>query len=307
MELRQLNYFLAAAHTQNFRKAADLCFVTQPALSRQIALLEQELGVTLFKREKQSVRLTPAGQALTEYAKQATEILQQGQQELLRWQQGQSGILTIGCNPSLAAAVLPSLLASFRQQFPDIHLTVHVHRSDEVIALVEREVVDLGFIYDPAMHSDVVVIKELFRQPLQLLVPPHHPLAHCALEDLTLARIVSDPLIFLDKEARLRQVLDRLFLQRGINVRPVIEIASVEALKELVKLGSGVTLIPPALLWRSQREDGLRLLPIADVAETFIFALVYRRIGPPNKSAQQFLHTVREMTMTLVKQLSESW
>jgi len=307
MELRQLSYFLAAAHTQNFRKAAELCFVTQPALSRQIALLEKELGVALFKREKQRVWLTPAGQALTEYAKQATELLQQGQQELVRWQQGQSGIVHIGCNPSLAAAVLPFLLASFRQQFPDIHLTVHVHRSDEVIALVEQKVVDLGFIYDPAIHSDVVIIKELFRQPLQLLVPPHHPLAQCALENLTLARIVSEPLIFLDEEARLRKVLDRLFLQRGIDVQPVIEIASVEALKELVKLGSGVTLIPPALLWRPYRDDGLRLFPIADVTETFIFALVYRRIGPLNKAAQQFLNTVQETTMTIVKELSESW
>jgi len=99
MELRQLNYFLAAAHTQNFRRAAELCFVTQPALSRQIPLLEKEFGIALFKREKQHVRLTPAGHALTEYAKQATELLQQGQQELVRWQQGQSGILHIGCNP----------------------------------------------------------------------------------------------------------------------------------------------------------------------------------------------------------------
>ncbi len=63
--------------------------------------------------------------------------------------------------------------------------------------MVEREVVDLGFLYDPAIHSEVVVIKELFRQPLHLLIPSHHPLAHCALEELTLARIVSEPLIFL--------------------------------------------------------------------------------------------------------------
>jgi DNA-binding transcriptional LysR family regulator len=307
MELRQLSYFLAAAQTQNFRKAAQLCFVTQPALSRQMALLEKELGVALFKREKQQVRLTPAGQALTEYAKQAVELLQQGQQELVRWQQGQSGTVRIGCNPSLAAAVLPPLLASFRQQFPDIHLTVQVHRSKEVMALLEREVVDLGFLYDPAIHSEVVVIKELFRQPLHLLIPPHHPLAHCAFEELTLARIVSEPLIFLDEEAQLRKVLNRLFLQRGITVRPVIEIASVEALKELVKLGSGVTLIPPALLWRSQREDGLRCFPLADVTETFIFALAYRRIGLLNASAQRFLQTVQETTVTIVKQLSESW
>ncbi len=300
MELRQLTYFLAAAHTQNFRKAADFCLVTQPALSRQIALLEKELGVALFTREKQHVRLTPAGQALVEYAKQATDILQQGQQELLRWQQGEHGVVHIGCNHSLATTILPSLLATFRTQHPDIQLIVHVHSSDEVIARIEQESVDLGFIYDPAVRSEIVVIKELFRQPLLLLTPTQHPLTLLPPDELTLARIVTEPLILLDADARLRKVLERLFLQRGIHVRPVIEIASVQALSELVRLGSGVTLIPPALLWpQSQRHDELRLLPIADVTETFIFALAYRRIGSLNLPAQQFLHTVLTATLPL--------
>src|SRR5437588_6264153 len=85
MEFRQLTYFLAAAHTQNFRKAAELCLVTQPALSRQIAALEKELGMALFKRIKQHVALTDAGQAFVAYAKQALEVLQRGEQEMARW------------------------------------------------------------------------------------------------------------------------------------------------------------------------------------------------------------------------------
>ena len=113
MELRQLTYFLAAAQTQNFRKAAELCLVTQPALSRQIAALEKELGMALFRRVKQRVELTPAGQTFVEYAQDALEVLQRGEQELVRWQQGLSGSVLIGCNPSLSAAFLPSMLASF--------------------------------------------------------------------------------------------------------------------------------------------------------------------------------------------------
>ena len=75
MEFHQLTYFLAAAHTQNFRKAAELCLVTQPALSRQIAALEKELGIPLFRRVKQRVELTPAGQTFVEYAKNALEMV----------------------------------------------------------------------------------------------------------------------------------------------------------------------------------------------------------------------------------------
>ncbi len=294
MELRQLTYFLAAAQTQNFRKAAELCFVTQPALSRQIALLEEELGITLFTREKQRVRLTPAGQALIAYAKQATEVLQQGQQELARWQQGQGGIVHIGCNPSLATAFLPPLLAAFRKQYPDIYLLVQVHSSDEVVTLVEQGVVDLGFIYDPVSRPEIVILKELFRQPLRLLVPYNHPLMQASPDEVTLERIVAEPLIFLNEDARLRKVLERLLLQHSIDVRPVIEIASVDALKELVKLGAGVTLMPPVLLRHLQEDNTLCLLPIADVTETFVFALVYRRIGSLSMPARQFLNMVLE-------------
>jgi DNA-binding transcriptional LysR family regulator len=303
MELRQLTYFLAAAQTQNFRKAAELCLVTQPALSRQIAALERELGMELFAREKQHVRLTPAGQALASYARQATDLLQQGEHELVRWRKGQSGVVRIGCNPSLTAVLLPPLLAAFREQYPAIRLIVHVDHSDEVIGLVEQGEVDLGLIYDPAVRSEIVVIKELFRQPLQLLTPREHVLAQLEPAERTLARIVEEPLILLDEGARLRKVLDRLFLQRGLIVRPVIEIASDVALKELVQRGAGVTLIPPALLWRSRPQDNdtTVLLPIADVTETFIFALAYRRIGTLSMPARLFVTTVVQISEATVK------
>lgn len=292
MEFRQLTYFLAAAHTQNFRKAAELCLVTQPALSRQIAALEKELGMALFKRIKQHVILTDAGQAFVFYAKQALEVLRRGEQELAGWQEGLRGTVLIGCNYSLATAFLPRLIATFRQRYPDIHLKVQIHNSDEVIARIERGEVELGCIYDPAVRSELVTIKELFRQPLQLLVPLSHPLAQIAEQERTLQRILAEPLILMGETARLRKVLDRVFLQRGHTVQPVIEIDSIGGLKELVRQGCGITLMPPTLLWPLEANEGLVCLPVADLAETFTFALAYRRVGVLSVPAHQFINTV---------------
>ena len=170
MEFRQLRYFLAAAQTQNFRKAAELCLVTQPALSRQIIALEKELGTLLFRRVQQRVELTPAGRAFVEYAKNALEVLQQGEMELARWQQGLSGTVEIGCNQSLAAAFLPPLLATFRKRYADIQLKVQVQHSDEVITLVEQGAVDLGFIYDPTIR-----LKSFFASRSNCLFPQIMP------------------------------------------------------------------------------------------------------------------------------------
>src|SRR5215469_11709797 len=104
MEFHQLTYFLAAAQTQNFRKAAELSLVAQSALSRQIAALEEELGVALFVREKKRVKLTAAGQEFALHVRNAMEQLQEGQQWLAELQAGHRGTLLIGCIESLATS-----------------------------------------------------------------------------------------------------------------------------------------------------------------------------------------------------------
>src|SRR5260370_28366145 len=110
MEFYQLTYFLAAAQTQNFRKAAELCLVAQSALSRQIAALEDELEVALFTRNKKRVMVTPAGQEFVLYVRNAMEQLQEGQQFLVEFQAGPRGIILIPCIESLALAFLPTTL-----------------------------------------------------------------------------------------------------------------------------------------------------------------------------------------------------
>jgi DNA-binding transcriptional LysR family regulator len=291
MELRQLTYFLAAAQTQNFRKAADLCLVAQPALSRQIATLEDELGVELFKRIKQRVALTPAGEAFANHVQRALDTLQHGQQEMVRWQEGHSGTVLVGCNHSLAGAFLPPLLSIFQQQYPDIQVKVSVHSSDKVLTLVEYGEVDLGFIFDPQIRSKVLVVKELYREPIQLLVSPQHPLAHLEASELTLARIVKEPLITLGETARLRKVLERIITQRGLGIRSAIEMESIEGLRSLVRESGGATLVPPSLLCSSKEDNQLVLRPIIDLPEEFIFALIYRRFGSMSPSARQFIKT----------------
>jgi DNA-binding transcriptional LysR family regulator len=293
MELRQLTSFLTAAQTQNFRKAAELCLIAQPALSRQIAALEAELGVVLFTRAKQRVVLTPAGREFALYVRRALETLQQGQQEMSKFQEGQSGTVLLGCNQSLAAAFLPRMFTVFHERYPQILVQVRGANSSEVIALVERGEVDLGFVFNPMESSEIVTVKELFRQPLNLLVASHHPFAQAPVQALTLERIVQEPLFLLGKELRLRQVLERIFLQRGLAVRPTVEIDSVEGLKELVKQGNGVTIMLQSLY--QTPDPSLVLLPIADVQEEFIFALVYRRFGALSPSARKFIEVVIEI------------
>jgi DNA-binding transcriptional LysR family regulator len=297
MEFHQLTYFLAAAQTQNFRKAAELCLVAQSALSRQIAALENELEVALFTRNKKRVSLTPAGQEFAFYVRNAMEQLQEGQQFIAELHDGQRGTIRLGCIESLATAFLPALFASFHQQYPHIQLKVRVNHTDELITLVEQGEVELGLILDPRMQSELLIIKELFRQQLHLLVSAQHPLAQMKVSAVTLEQITTEPLLLLDETSRMGQITKRIFAQRGLPIHPLVEIESVEGLKEMVKQNIGVTLTLPALIRPSQIGNDLLLLPITGLTEEFIFALVYRRVGPISRSARQFISTISRQSM----------
>ncbi len=296
MEFYQLTYFLAAAQTQNFRKAAELCLVAQSALSRQIAALEDELEVELFTRHKKRVKLTPAGEEFALYVRNAMQQLQDGQLLLTEIQAGQRGTIRIGCIESLATAFLPALFASFHQLYPNIRFKVSVNHTDELITLVEQGEVELGLILDPHLQSELLVIKELFRQPLHLLISAQHPLAQAKVSSVTLAQILAEPFLLLDQTSRMGQITTRIVFQRGLQFRPLVEIESVEGLKEMVRLGLGVTITLPALIRPSQIGNDLILLPIADVEEEFIFALVYRRVGSISRAARECINTIIQQT-----------
>jgi DNA-binding transcriptional LysR family regulator len=291
MEFHQLTYFLAAAQTQNFRKAAERCLVAQSALSRQIAALENELEVALFTRYKKRVTLTPAGQDFARYVRNAMEQLQEGQQWLAEVEAGSAGTVLLGCIESLATAFLPTLFADFHRRFPQVRLKVRVAHTDELITLVEQGVVELGLILDPRLQSELLIIKELFRQPLHLLVAANHALARKSAE-VTFDQIMAEPFLLLDETSRMGQITKRIFAQRGLAVRPLVEIESVEGLKELVRQGIGVTLTLPALIRPSQISKDLALLPITGLTDEFIFALVYRRVGSISRAARAFISTI---------------
>ncbi|GCE30697.1 transcriptional regulator CynR [Dictyobacter alpinus] len=291
MELRQLTYFLTAAQTQNFRKAAEICLVAQPALSRQIAALEAELGIELFRRVKQRVVLTPAGQEFATYVREAFDQLQQGQQAMARLQDGEHGTIHIGSIEPLTTAFLPTIFPIFHQRYPHIQLKVRVSRTDELLKLIEHGELDLGLIFNPSVRSEVIVVKELFRQPLQIMVAANHPLAQQRPAAVTLAQIINEPLFLLGENSRLRRAVERVFAAQGMSIQPVVEIESLAGLKELVRQSKGITFMLPALLYASEIDREVVLLSIADITEEFVFALVYHRLRHISQPARHFINT----------------
>lgn len=294
MELRQLTYFLTAAQTQNFRKAAEICLVAQPALSRQIAALESELGVQLFRRVKQRVVLTSEGQDFATYVRAALDQLQQGQQAMARLQDGEHGTIYIGSIEPLTTAFLPNIFPIFHQRYPYIQLKVRVNRTDNLLKLIEQGELDLGLIFNPSVRPEILVVQELFRQPLQVMVSIDHPLAQHKVRSVTLKQLRHEPIFLLGETSRLRHAVERAFTAQGFRLQPIVEIESVAGLKEMVRHGKGITFMLSALLYPGEIDREVVLLPIEDVTEEFVFALVYHRFRHISQPARHFINTIMD-------------
>jgi len=298
MEFRQLSYFLAATQTQNFRKAAENCLVAQSALSRQIAALESELGVELFQRIDRRVILTSAGKEFATYARAILEQIQQGEQAMAELRLGERGLLNIGCVEALAASFLPSVFSQFHHQYPLVRLRVSVKGADELMREVEEGHLEFGLIFDPPMRPDSLIIKELFRQPLHLITSTRHSLVENHITSVTLEQAAQEPQVVLREGYGIRRIIERLFAARALTINKLIEIDSIEGMKEFVKQGVGVALMPTALLRPSQIDQEIKIFPITDLAEEFIFGLVYRRYGSISRPARELIQIITRFDNT---------
>jgi len=173
MELDQLRYFLRVAGRGNFTRAAEDLGISQPALSRSIQKLEEELGQPVFERKTRSVSLTEAGVLLQSRAKQVLTIIEDAKAEIT--DDGQSGRVRIGAIPTIAPYFLPDLLRQFSSEFPQAKLIVQENTTDVLLKSCTQGEIDLAILAMP-VPAKYLEVEELFEEELLLILPPEHPL-----------------------------------------------------------------------------------------------------------------------------------
>jgi DNA-binding transcriptional LysR family regulator len=176
MEWRQLRYFAAVAGELSFRKAAALLHVAQPALSRQVRLLEEDLGVRLLERSSHHVALTPAGEVFLDRCRALLREWPETVAATRRAARGETGRLSIAFIGSIGHHLLPRLLQTYRRTFPSVDLALHELRPDEQIADILGGRLDLGFVGMAFDHPDLHV-ETLAEDRLVAALPADHPLA----------------------------------------------------------------------------------------------------------------------------------
>jgi DNA-binding transcriptional LysR family regulator len=294
MDYDQLASFLEVAKLQSFSRAAEKLFRTQPAISAQVRLLEQECGEKLFDRSGKKVLVTPAGEILLRYAEKMLGLHKEALQTIAELNQTPRGKLYMGANEATCLYVLPKTFAKFKQLYPLVQISIYRNFSHKILQKIQEGVLDLGIITLPQTANNTEVIP-VFRDEVQLVVPKNHPLGKN--KSVTAEMIAQYPLI-LPKTGHTRVVIDRLLREYRGHIQISMELASVETIKKFVGAGLGISLISRTYAQPEVMAGVLKLIPLEGQKIHRELGLVYRRDRYLSLPAKVFIEVVRESTKT---------
>lgn len=267
MELRQLETFVTVVRQQSFSRAADTLYLTQPAVSRQIAMLEAELKCRLLDRLGRSIRPTAAGDVLYAYAADILRAAGDAAQAVADVSAGAAGSLNIGVNSSAATYVLPALLSAFRRDHPHVEIRVHTGPSALIAERVRANDVDAGIVTGLPPQAGLVSMA-LARQETGLVVYPGHPLAERG-SSVELRELDGAELILMERGATFRAHVDSLLAQAGVDGRAALELDNVESIKKMIEARLGISLLPLASVQQEADDGRLAPLSLAGAAGAF--------------------------------------
>ena len=262
MDFPQLEAFLEAANRGSFRRAADALYLSQPSVSARVQALEDEVGVALFHRTARGVRLTDMGRTFLPFAQRSMDTLRRGKEVLESVRQTSTGILNMATARVIGTYVLPETLHKFHQLHPDANLHIKVGGSSEVLQMVVNEEVQLGLARF-MQHPDVDAL-HLYDEEAVLVVHPEHPFARTGAA--AMAQLAQEPLIVYDPGdpgSSYFQFINRVCRDAGVTPKVEMNLDSVEAAKNMVQLGLGISFLPRSGVRRELDSGSLSLIALA--------------------------------------------
>jgi DNA-binding transcriptional LysR family regulator len=284
MELRHVRYFLAVAEEGNVTRAAEKLGIGQPPLSQQIHALEDEIGVRLFRRTGHGVLLTEAGQAFMLDARRLMADATLAVHNAQRAGKGEIGQLNIGFTGSAVFnPVVSNLIRKFRQEYPDVNLTLVEGNTERLLAEMNEGRLDVAFVRPGSQSPASFMFHEIAIESMKLVLPATHPLA--SRKKIALQKLANEPFVLLPRNASptLHDVIVGACRNAGFEPNPGQEAPQLSSVVNLVAAEFGVSLVPASVC--QIRVDGVVYADVQGPAIKIRLALAFRRDRTAGKIA----------------------
>ena len=293
MELKTLRTFVAVAELRNFSAAARQLHTVQPAVSRQIADLEEELGTPLMWRSTREVKVTAAGEVLLEDARRMLALEVEARERVTRAARGQSGQLRIGYMSSATARFMPVLLRHFSNRHPDVHIELFEMTAQQQLEAFARQEIDLGFsrpLPEPAPLGLASLL--LYQDRLMAVLPQEHALAKR--KRLSLEELAQEDFVLFER-GQASCLFDRIISacgEAGFSPRVIRQPAQMQTLLSQVASGIGVAIAPACI--RFLQSDGCVFITPHPTQPPIALELHYLQ-HPLRPTVEAFIKEVSQM------------
>jgi LysR family transcriptional regulator, benzoate and cis,cis-muconate-responsive activator of ben and cat genes len=297
VELRHLRYFVSVAETENVSRAALKLHISQPALSRQIRDLEEEIGVLLLERTAKSVSLTQAGRV---FLPEARAVLQRADQAIKKAQAvaGADTELHVGYSPTPSVRLLPVLLRAYQRAMPDVRVRLHDWRNDENLAGLRQGRLHLAFVFLLPRKSALrnLRFEALTQESARLAVSPKHPFTRR--DTVSLAEAAREPFVAYNREEYpdYHRRLIAVFAKVKTKLRIVEEHDGFTSLIPAIEAGRGVALVSESFIHSAGKR--VKLLRLTPEPKPEIFGIA-APLGPLSTAAEKFRQCARQAALAI--------
>jgi len=290
---RQVRYFLAVAEHRSFTRAAEALHVSQPALSQQVRLMEESLGVQLFDRTGRTTRLTDSGEVYLQYVRRASQEFREAKRALHDVNDLSRGALRVAVTPTFTTYLVGPLVEAFHSRYPNISLNVREISQEHMEDLLLSDEIDVGFAFSGTSTADLD-LESLLVETLALVVRTGHHLAGEA--SVGLEALSAESLVMLSPEFATREQIDRFCRQHGIQPHVRMEANSISAVIEIVRRTNLSTLLPATIAFAHQDLKAIALDPVR-LQRTAV--LMQRRDAYRSAAAKKFVALAKEVAAGL--------
>lgn len=299
IDLRQLNTFLMVADTGSFSRASEKLFVAQPALSRQIRMLETALNVKVFVRHGRGVVLTAAGELLYERASKLLRDIEQTQADVSAVAGKVTGQVVLGILPTVAHTLIGSIVEEYRHSFPRVKLAVKSAMSGTLQQMVIQHRLNIAISYLPGNQRNVR-FWPLLEEPLFLIGPADSPLAHR--KEVTVEEVLELELVLPEEKHGLRTMMEQEAARRETDIHLALEVSAWPLLTDTARRGLGYSILPFAAVHDMVTRGEVTALPIVSPELTRKLVLLTPADRPASVATRKLADVIRQQVALHMRQ-----
>lgn len=297
MNIRDLEYLAALAEYKHFRRAADACHVSQPTLSGQIRKLEDELGITLLERTSRKVLFTQSGLVLVEQAKKVLREVKLLREMASNQGKEMTGPLHIGVIPTVGPYLLPYIMPTLKQSFPELELFLYEAQTSQLLDQLETGRLDCAIVAS-VRETEAFIEVPIFNEKMFLAVSEQHPWATS--KQIQMSQLKGHEVLMLDDGHCLRDQALGYCFTAGAKENAHFQATSLETLRNMVAANAGITLMPELAVINEGLRHGVKYIPcIPEPIRDII--LIYRPGSPLRNRYERIADAIGSAVKPILK------